>query len=79
MSNPLAIKAYYDNNSDKIVIVLDNDVEMKFPKKMISQKLDQLTEKDLTPEIIKLGEMLHWKSINLTIDVELAVTNMFDD
>ena len=66
---PRAVDAAYDEQRDRIVVTLDNGLELAFPPRL-AQGLEEAGIDDLrTIEISPLGDGLHWPSLDADLYV----------
>lgn len=60
-----AVKAWYDEESDKVVICLSDDAELRLPRKKL-QFLAEAESKQLSQiEIEAAGTILHWPELDV--------------
>lgn len=71
-TEPRAKSAYYDANSDRIVIELRNKTSFLFPPELVQglagASLDDLMQVEVTPS----GQGLHWE----TLDVDMSIPSL---
>ena len=63
-THPKAVSARYDRRVSRVVIGLDNGLELAFPPRL-AQGLERATPGELSViEISRLGDGLHWPAID---------------
>lgn len=76
-SRPKAISAHYDHRVLRVVIGLDNGLELAFPPRL-AQGLEHATPAELaTIEISPLGDGLHWPAIDADLYVPALLQGVF--
>lgn len=76
-SQPKAILAHYDRRISRIVIGLDNGLELAFPPRL-AQGLEHATPAELAViEISPLGDGLHWPAIDADLYVPALLQGIF--
>jgi hypothetical protein len=76
-SQPKAIFAHYDRRISRIVIGLDNGLELAFPPRL-AQGLEHATPAELAViEISPLGDGLHWPAIDADLYVPALLQGIF--
>jgi hypothetical protein len=74
---PKAVHARYDRRVSRIVIGLDNGLELAFPPRL-AQGLERATPAELaTIEISPLGDGLHWPAIDADLYVPALLQGVF--
>ena len=74
---PRAIRARYDRRVSRIVIGLDNGLELAFPPRL-AQGLEHATPAELANiEISPLGDGLHWPAIDADLSVPALLQGVF--
>lgn len=71
-TEPVAIDAFYDESSGKIVICFDNGAEFAFPAVLGEGLQDANTNQLIEVEVTPLGDGLHWESL----DVDLSIPHL---
>ncbi|MBW4681745.1 MAG: DUF2442 domain-containing protein [Microcoleus vaginatus WJT46-NPBG5] len=75
-SEPRAQSAYYDANSERIVIELQNGASFLFPPALV-QGLAGASIEDLTPEVTPSGEGLHWEKLDVDLSIPALMVGIF--
>ncbi len=74
---PKAIHARYDRRVSRVIVGLDNGLELAFPPRL-AQGLEQATPADLAIiEISPLGDGLHWPAIDADLYVPGLLQGVF--
>jgi hypothetical protein len=74
---PKAIHARYDRRVSRVVVGLDNGLELAFPPRL-AQGLEHATPADLAIiEISPLGDGLHWPAIDADLYVPALLQGVF--
>lgn len=74
---PKAVSARYDRRVSRIVIGLDNGLELAFPPRL-AEGLEQATPAELSEiEISPLGDGLHWPMIDVDLHVPGLLNGVF--
>lgn len=74
---PKAVQARYDRRVSRIVISLDNGLELAFPPRL-AQGLEHATPAELANiEISPLGDGLHWPAIDADLYVPALLRGVF--
>lgn len=74
---PKAVQARYDRRVSRIVIGLDNGLELAFPPRL-AQGLEHATPAELANiEISPLGDGLHWPAIDADLYVPALLQGVF--
>lgn len=75
--HPKAIRAHYDRRVARVVVALDNGLELAFPPRL-AQGLERATLAELaTIEISPLGDGLHWPAIDADLYVPALLQGVF--
>lgn len=76
-SEPCAESAYYDPNSDRIVIKLRNKASFLFPPELVQglegSSLDDLIQVEVTPS----GQGLHWEKLDVYLSIPSLMLGIF--
>src|SRR5260370_2206991 len=76
-SQPKAIHARYDRRLSRVIIGLDNGLELAFPPRL-AQGLEHATPADLAViEISPLGDGLHWPAVDADLYVPALLRGVF--
>jgi hypothetical protein len=76
-AEPRAESAYYDQNSDRIVINLKSGATYSFPPE-IAQSLAGASPEDLAEvEVTPSGDGLHWEKLDADFSVPALLTGVF--
>ena len=76
-SQPKAIHARYDRRLSRVIIGLDNGLELAFPPRL-AQGLEHATPADLAViEISPLGDGLHWPAVDADLYVPALLQGVF--
>ncbi len=76
-SEPRAVRAWYQEESERIFIELTNAVVMGFPYQLL-QGLEKATASELAEvEITPMGSGLHWESLDADLSVPQLVLGVF--
>jgi hypothetical protein len=76
-NHPRAIRARYDRRASRIVIGLDNGLELAFPPRL-AQGLETASPTELSNiEISPLGDGLHWPAIDADLYVPALMQGVF--
>jgi hypothetical protein len=76
-NQPKAISARYDRRVSRIVVGLDNGLELAFPPRL-AQGLEQATPAELSViEISPLGDGLHWPALDADLYVPALLQGVF--
>jgi hypothetical protein len=76
-SCPKAIHARYDRRVSRVVIALDNGLELAFPPRL-AQGLEHATPAELGAiEISPMGDGLHWPAIDADLYVPALLQGVF--
>jgi Protein of unknown function (DUF2442) len=76
-TEPRAIKAWYQQDTERIFIELTNGVVMGFPYQLL-QGLEKGTATELAEvEITPVGSSLHWESLDADLSVPQLVLGVF--
>jgi hypothetical protein len=76
-AHPRAIRARYDRRRARIIIALDNGLELAFPPHL-AEGLEAGTPDDLARvEISPSGEGLHWPTLNADLYVPALLQGVF--
>lgn len=74
---PKAVQARYDRRVSRIVIGLDNGLELAFPPRL-AQGLEHATPAELANiEISPLGDGLHWPAVDADLYVPALLQGVF--
>ena len=74
---PKAVSARYDRRVSRIVVALDNGLELAFPPRL-AEGLEQATTAQLSIiEISPLGDGLHWPAIDADLYVPGLLAGVF--
>ena len=74
---PRAVSARYDRRVSRIVVGLDNGLELAFPPRL-AEGLEQATPAELSQfEISPLGDGLHWPAIDADLYVPGLLAGVF--
>ncbi len=74
---PKAIHARYDRRVSRVIVGLDNGLELAFPPRL-AQGLEHATPADLAIiEISPLGDGLHWPAIDADLSVPGLLQGVF--
>ena len=75
--HPKAIRARYDRRMSRVIIALDNGLELAFPPRL-AQGLEHATPAELgTIEISPLGDGLYWPAIDADLYVPALLQGVF--
>jgi hypothetical protein len=75
-THPKAVNARYDRRVSRVVIGLDNGLELAFPPRL-AQGLERATPAELSViEISPLGDGLHWPAIDADLYVPALLTGL---
>ena len=75
---PKAVQARYDRRTSRVIIALDNGLELAFPPRL-AQGLEHATPAELaTIEISALGDGLHWPAIDADLYVPALLQGCSD-
>ncbi|SEC87818.1 Protein of unknown function [Rhizobiales bacterium GAS188] len=76
-NQPKALRARYDRRVSRVVIGLDNGLELAFPPRL-AQGLEHATPAELAIiEISPLGDGLHWPAIDADLYVPALLQGVF--
>jgi len=76
-SRPKAVHARYDRRVSRVIVALDNGLELAFPPRL-AQGLEHATPAQLgTIEISPLGDGLHWPAIDADLYVPALLQGVF--
>jgi len=76
-THPKAVRARYDRRRSRIVIGLDNGLELAFPPRL-AQGLETATPMQLSNiEISALGDGLHWPAVDADLYVPALLQGVF--
>lgn len=74
---PKAVRARYDRRVSRIVVELDNGLELAFPPRL-AERLEAATPVELSEiEISPLGDGLHWPSLDVDLHVPGLLSGVF--
>ncbi|MDO8901731.1 MAG: DUF2442 domain-containing protein [Phenylobacterium sp.] len=74
---PKAVTARYDRRVSRIVVELDNGLELAFPPRL-AEGLEAATPAELSEiEISPLGDGLHWPSLDVDLHVPGLLSGVF--
>jgi hypothetical protein len=74
---PKAVQARFDRRTSRVVVALDNGLELAFPPRL-AQGLEHATPAELaTIEISALGDGLHWPAIDADLYVPALLQGVF--
>ena len=74
---PKAVRARYDRRASRVVIGLDNGLELAFPPRL-AQGLERATPAELSIiEISPLGDGLHWPAIDTDLHAPGLLRGVF--
>jgi len=77
-SRPKAVRARFDPRRSRVVVALDNGLELTFPARM-AEGLEQATRCALTQiEISPSGDGLHWPAIDADLYIPSLLRGAFD-
>ena len=72
-----AVRARYDSHRSRIVVTLDNGLELAFPPRM-AEGLGQATRAELAEiEISPSGEGLHWRAVDADLYIPSLLRGVF--
>ena len=76
-NQPKAVRARYDRRVSRIVVSLDNGLELAFPPRL-AQGLEHATPTELSViEISPLGDGLHWPALDADLYVPALLQGVF--
>ena len=76
-THPKAVNARYDRRVSRVVIGLDNGLELAFPPRL-AQGLEHATPAELSViEISPLGDGLHWPAIDADLYLPALLQGLF--
>jgi hypothetical protein len=76
-NQPKAIHARYDQHTSRVIIALDNGLELAFPPRL-AQGLEHATAAELgIIEISPLGDGLHWPAIDADLYLPALLQGVF--
>ena len=76
-SRPKVVHARYDRRVSRVIVALDNGLELAFPPRL-AQGLEHATPAQLgTIEISPLGDGLHWPAIDADLYVPALLQGVF--
>jgi hypothetical protein len=76
-NQPKAVRARYDRRVSRIVVSLDNGLELAFPPRL-AQGLEHATPAELSViEISPLGDGLHWPALDADLYVPALLRGVF--
>jgi hypothetical protein len=76
-NQPKAVRARYDRRVSRIVVSLDNGLELAFPPRL-AQGLEHATPAELSViEISPLGDGLHWPALDADLYVPALLQGVF--
>lgn len=75
--HPKAVHAHYDRRVSRVIVALDNGLELAFPPRL-AQGLERATPAELaTIEISPLGDGLHWPALDADLYVPALLHGVF--
>ncbi len=76
-AGPRAVTARYDRRLDRVIVSLDNGLDLAFPPRM-AEGLDKATASDLaTIEISPTGLGLHWPKLDADLYLPALMAGIF--